>query len=80
MAVNASLWTRIHEMAEGIEHDHLFLVRVQAHRKIHSSHDRDTRLRMIGNSYADTGAKWAGKFHPGDERQRRALSQFRSSY
>jgi len=39
-----------------------------------------TRLCIIGNSYADKGAKWGVGVHPGAERRRKASSLYGLAY
>ena len=79
-ACNASLWSRVCELADEIGTDLIKVVKVKAHAKLHSSMGQYEKLCVVANGYADKGARWGADKHPGSAEQRKVFSQFRTAY
>lgn len=52
-------------LADDSGEEHAYVHTVKAHLKLHRDQHQYTRLCVVGNGYADKGAKWVRKKHPG---------------
>jgi len=62
-----SLWTRIYELADEIGEMHIRVIKVKAHLTLRQDMEQHQKLCVIGNSYADKGAKRGADKHPSSE-------------
>ena len=78
--VHANSWTRFFEIIDDIGRDHVYVLKVKAHTKLHDGMTQYEKLCVIGNDLADKGAKAGVEYHPVNTTLREHVKNFRLSF